>query len=65
VRFCILPIASVHIGMIALPSIQSRTTARTADYAENRRKYEPEIALRTLSATVRRSQASQLLINVA
>jgi hypothetical protein len=25
-RFCILPIASVHIGMIALPSIQSRIT---------------------------------------
>jgi hypothetical protein len=36
-RFCILPIASVHTGMIALPSIQSRTTARTADYLENRR----------------------------
>ena len=31
------PIASVHIGMIALPSIQSRTTAPTADYPENRR----------------------------
>jgi hypothetical protein len=25
-RFCILPIASVHIGMITLPSIQSRIT---------------------------------------
>jgi hypothetical protein len=29
-RFCILPIAWVHLGMIALPSIQSRIPATPA-----------------------------------